>query len=503
MGRRAEGIRAWYDETAKKWHIRDSDPKAPRKKWSLGFGKEEPGSALRANAAAEKYRAEKEAGSRLSVPHRSSDQMSVADVIAIYTDRRINNFVPSVHYPHPLTRVEDVKIRLRVLLAFFQDLPLSSITLVQCEDFGKFVHRREIERERKLYDRQMEIYNGKLEAYRKKVEDREKFIAKLVEMKRTRVLPPLRSKPPSALPPFNAASIPYRRSASRRYLEELSAAITFTRRSGLLRQKVYVPLPPKYDKRSATLSMLEVRKLLRNCKQARGMGWIDGRPVKNLPVREHLGRFLFLALTTGSRKDKVERASFRNEPDRPWIELYQKRNSQGDLEWKGRYHRLGTAEVEHRNKKAPPVPIPYPVVRRLRAWKQAGIIYPCAHPYAASGREEPGNVKDGIRRLFDEVLGMDNEAVIHTLRHTAATWLSAQEKFPLAAVAAYLGMTLETLVKTYAHPREKDVQLVADEMFRSRAVSHPEKLRETERKRTENARQKSTDIDRMGIKRSA
>jgi integrase len=503
MGRRAEGIRAWYDEKAKKWHIRDSDPKAPRKKWSLGFGKEEPNSALRAFKLAEQYKAEKEAGSRLNITHRSSDEMSVADVIAIYTDRRINNFVPSTHYPHPLTRVDDVKIRLRVLLAFFQDLPLSSLTVVRCEDFGKFVHRREIERARKLYDRQVEIYNDKLDAYEKKVAEREKFIAKLVERKRTRILPALRSKPPEELPPFNSTLIPYRRSASRRYLEELSAAITFTRRSGLLRQKVDVPLPPKYDKRSATLSMFEVRKLLRNCKQTRGMGWIDGRPVKNLPVRQHLGRFIFLALTTGSRKDKVERASFRNEADRPWIELYQKRNSQGVLEWKGRYHRLGTDEVEHKNKKAPPVPIPSPVVRRLLVWKQEGIIYPCAHPYAASGREEPGNVKDGIRRLFDEVLGMDNDAVIHTLRHTAATWLSAQEEFPLAAVAAYLGMTLETLVKTYAHAREKDVQMVADNMFKSRRERYPEKLSETNPKRTENGRQISTETDRMEMKRSA
>ena len=445
MGRKSKGIRPWYDETAKKWHIIDPDPKVKPTRWSLGFGKEVQDSEARAWREVEKYREEKEVGGRLKIPRQSTSDVRVSDIIAFYVDRRIKNFVPDVDYEHPLARVEDVINRLRVLLGFFEDLPLDSISRLKCQDFGKYVHNREIERERKLYDRQIEIYNEKLAMYRKKVATREKRVEAMVQSGRTRVLPELRSKPPVALEPFNPALFPYRRSAARRYLEELSAAVTFAVCYELVKHKVVIPLPPKYDARSSMLTLADVRRLIRAAYNYKGMGWINGKPVKGLFVRRHLARFIFLSITTGSRKDKVERVSFRNEGDRPWIDLWQEHDDDGQLVWKGRYHRLGDDEIEHENKKAPALPIAHAAVKRLVKWRDEGIIYPCAHPYAASGREEPGNVKDGMRDLLNEVLGPDTDAVIHTLRHTAATWMCAQKDLPLPSIAAYLGMTTETL----------------------------------------------------------
>ncbi len=503
MGRKSDGIRAWYDEKARKWHIRDPDPNAPKAKWSLGFGKEVEGSEARAWREVEKYKAEKEAGGRLHLQRQSTADVRVSDVIAFYADRRIKNFVPSAKYKHPLSRIYDVKIRLRVLLAFFQDLPLDSISLIKCEDFGKFVHVREIERQRTLYDRQVAIYHEKLEAYRKKVAAREKFIADMASRGRSRILPELRSKPPAPLEPFNAALFPYRPSAARRYLEELSAAISFGVYYQMIKHKVVIPLPPKYDARSSMLSLEEIRKLIMTAWRAKGMGWIDGKPVKGLHVKRHLARFIFLAITTGSRKDKIERVSFVNEKDRPWIDLWQEIGPDGKPEWRGRYHRLGDDEIEHKTKQAPDMPIPPRIAKTLARWRSQGIKYPCAHPYAASGRSEPGNVKDGMRSLFNEVLGEDNDVVVHTFRHTAATWMAAQKDLPLPSIAAYLGMTTETLVKTYAHYREEDLQKIAEAVFDSNRDTHKAKLRETEQKRTENVRQKSTVIDRMEIKRSA
>lgn len=503
MGRKSAGVRAWYDQRAKKWHIRDPDPKAPREKWSLSFGKEEPNSEARAWKEVAKYVAEKEAGGRLNMTRQPTSEVMVSDIINFYVDRRIKNFIPSDKYKHPLTRIDDVKIRLRVLLDFFQDLPLDSISLMRCQDFGKFVHVREIERQRKLYNRQVEIYNKKLAAYQKKVNAREQFIADMVSRGRSRVLPPLRSRPPAPLEPFNSTLFPYRPSAARRYLEELSAAITFAVYYEVVKHKVVIPLPPKYDARSSMLTLEEVRKLIMTAWRAKGMGWIDGKPVKNLHVKRHLARFIILAITSGSRKDKIERVSFVNEKDRPWIDLWQEIGPSGKSEWRGRYHRLGDNEIEHKTKQAPDMPIPPRIAKTLARWRSQGIRYPCGHPYAASGRSEPGNVKDGMRALFNEVLGEDNDVVVHTFRHTAATWMAAQKDLPLPSVAAYLGMTTETLVKTYAHHREEDLQKIAEAIFDSNRDTHKSKLRETERKRSENARQKSTDIDRMEIKRSA
>lgn len=503
MGRKSEGIRAWYDEKAKKWHIRDPDPNAPRAKWSLGFGKEEPNSESRAWREVEKYKAEKEAGGRLNIMRQSTADVGVSDVIALYADRRINNFIPSDKYKHPLTRIDDVKIRLKVLLAFFQDLPLDSISLMKCQDFGVYVHNREIERERKLYNRQVEIYNEKLEAYQKKVVARQKFIADMASRGRSRVLPELRSKPPEPLEPFNASLFPYRRSAARRYLEELSAAVTFAVYYELVKHKVVIPLPPKYDARSSMLTLAEIRQLIMTAWRAKGMGWIDGKPVKNLYVKRHLARFIFLAITTGSRKDKIERVSFINEGDRPWIDLWQETGPDGKIQWGGRYHRLGDDEIEHKTKQAPDMPIPSRIAKTLARWRGQGIKYPCAHPYAASGKEAPGSVKDGMRALFNEVLGDDNDVVIHTFRHTAATWMCAQKDLPLPSIAAYLGMTTETLVKTYAHHREEDLQKIADAIFDPDRNTHKSKLRDTDQKRNKNVRQISTEIDRMEIKRTA
>jgi hypothetical protein len=104
---------------------------------------------------------------------------------------------------------------------------------------------------------------------------------------------------------------------SRRYLEDLAAAITFAVRYELIKHKVHIFLPPKYDPRSAIFSYAEMKRLLRAAYSFVGMGWINGKPVKALNTRRHLYRFILLAISTGFRKDKIERLSFDNEKDRP------------------------------------------------------------------------------------------------------------------------------------------------------------------------------------------
>ncbi|ANP84469.1 hypothetical protein [Rhizobium leguminosarum] len=187
--------------------------------------------------------------------------------------------------------------------------------------------------------------------------------------------------------------------------------------------------------------------------------------------------------------------------DRPWIDLYQVVDEvTGKLLWKGRYHRLGEEEVRHKTKQAPDFPIPEIVVKRLVRWRDEGIIYPCAYPYHRLGKEEPGNVKDGMKAIFEDTFGDNTESVIHTFRHSAATWLCAQKDLPLPSIAAYLGMSTETLVKTYAKHREEDLQKIAEAIsdpLRKSTGVHAVKLRETKPKQDKNTRQKSTENDKM------
>jgi integrase len=502
MGRKSDGIRPWYDKKIDKWHIIDPEPGAPKYRWSLGFGGEKSGASA-AHKAADKYEQEKRAGGRLSMTRQATSDVTVADLIAFYIDRRIENFVPDDDYPNELVRQEDVVGRLAVLLEFFEDLPLDSVSRVRCLDFGKFVHTREIARAKALYDRRQEIYQEKLAVFQKKADARQKFITELAERRHSRVLPPLRSRPPLPLEPFNPATIPYRRSAARRYLEELSAAVTFAVTYEFIRHKIHIHLPPKYEPRKHAFTLSDVRRMIRAAWKHKGMGWINGKPVKDLPTRRHLARFAFLAITTGSRKDKIERVSFRNEGDRPWINLWQEAHPEtGDLVWKGRYHRLGEDEIEHKTKQAPSLPIPDIVVKRLIRWRDQGLIYPCAYPYHRQGKEEPGNVKDGMKAIFEETFGDETEAVIHSFRHSAATWLCADKELPLPSIAAYLGMSTETLVKTYAKHREEDLQKIAEAISdpdRKGKGVHSVRLRETNPKQGKNARQKSTEIGRMEI----
>ncbi|MBX5160438.1 hypothetical protein HJB89_25470 [Rhizobium sp. NZLR8] len=502
MGRKSDGIRAWYDKKIDKWHIIDPEPGAPKYRWSLGFGGEKTGAAA-AHRAADKYKQEKMAGGRLMMTRQATSDVTVADLITFYIDRRIENFTPDDDYPNEIARPEDVLGRLGILLEFFEDLPLDSVSRVRCLDFGKFVHNREIARAKALHDRQVAVYQEKLVAFQKKADARQKFIIDLAERGHHRVLPPLRSKPPALLEPFNPAMFPYRRSAARRYLEELSAAVTFAVTYEFIRHKIHIHLPPKYEPRKHAFTLADVRRMIRAAWKHKGMGWINGKPVKDLPTRRHLARFAFLAITTGSRKDKVERVSFQNDGDRPWIDLYQVIDDDtGELVWKGRYHRLGDEEVEHKTKQAPSFPIPDIVVKRLVRWRDEGIIYPCAYPYHRLGKEEPGNVKDGMKAIFEETFGDETESVIHTFRHSAATWLCGQKDLPLPSIAAYLGMSTETLVKTYAKHREEDMQKIAQAVSDPKRKStgvHAVKLRETNPKQVKNARQKSTETDRMEI----
>jgi integrase len=510
VGRRSDGIRAWYDETAQKWHIRDPFPDAPKAKFSLGFGKDgpedDPTNEDRAWEEVRLYKARKMAGQAVQRKNQPTDQVRIADIITLYVDKRITNWVKSKEYKTPVSRPDEVKDRLKILVEFFKGSTLDAVNRSNCEDFGKFLHQREIRRAKALYDRRMAIYIGKKRIYDRKVAAREDLVADLKERGRNRTPPPLRSLPPVPLPPFNPDDIEYRPSASRRYLEDLSSVITCAVLYEIIKHKVTVHLPPKYDKRLAKFTMAEVRRLYRRAFYFQGMGWINRKPVQGLFTRRHLARFIFIAIMTGSRKDKIERVGFVDDGEGPWVELWETTELRthritGERYtrkvWNGIYHRLGDDEIAHDNKQAPSVPVHPNVAARFARWKAEGIAYPCAYPYHRDGIQEPRDVSDGMRAIFDEFFGEKNDAVIHTFRHTVATWMCAQGKLPMPAIAAYLGMSLETLVKIYAKHRDEDLDKIAGAIFDPEFDTSKSKLHGTKRVKSKNARQKSTDNDRM------
>ena len=81
----------------------------------------------------------------------------------------------------------------------------------------------------------------------------------------------------------------------------------------------------------------------------------------------------------------------------------------------------------------------------MHRWHQKGARY------VVEFQGRPADPKRAFRNLTDDVLGERAKGIVrHTMRHTAATWLM-QGGVDMWQAAGYLGMTKETLEKTYGH----------------------------------------------------
>lgn len=115
------------------------------------------------------------------------------------------------------------------------------------------------------------------------------------------------------------------------------------------------------------------------------------------------------------------------------------------------------------NKQAPPIRLPSRLLTHLRRWQKKGAKYVVEY----QGR--PADPKRAFRNLVNEVLGEGGKDVVrHTMRHTAATWLM-QGGVDMWQAAGYLGMTKETLEKTYGHHHPDHQGEVGDAFTSGRA----------------------------------
>lgn len=218
---------------------------------------------------------------------------------------------------------------------------------------------------------------------------------------------------------------------ARRELEDLRAACRLAIADNVTRQSVTVTLPPKAKGRVKHLDRSTLAKLIWAAYRKRGK--YRGAPNKRKPTI-HIARFALAAVYTGSRSARVWQASFGKEEGRPYIDLEA-----------GVFYRAWDGERVAANKRAPPIRLPGRLLAHMRRWHRMGARYVVEY------NGQPADPKRAFRNLVDEVLGEDAEGIVrHTLRHTAATWLmqAATDKWE---ASGYLGMTLETLEKTYGH----------------------------------------------------
>jgi integrase len=217
--------------------------------------------------------------------------------------------------------------------------------------------------------------------------------------------------------------------AARRELEDLRAAINHHRREGLCNKVVEVVLPPERPPRERWLTRSEAARLIWSAWQYRE---VQKGKQTNRRSRQHVARFILVALYTGTRASAVCGAALQATVGHGWIDLDN-----------GVFYRRPTGRRETK-KRAPPVPLPDQLLAHLRRWKRRGQRFAV---------EWNGKPVQSVDKAFARVVadaGLGGEVTPHVLRHTAATWLM-QAGTDMWEAAGYLGMTVEMLSQRYGH----------------------------------------------------
>jgi integrase len=229
---------------------------------------------------------------------------------------------------------------------------------------------------------------------------------------------------------------------ARRDLEDLRSAINHHAAEGLHRGIVRITLPKKGQPRDRWLTRGEAARLIRECWRAREVQHWSGQAVitDKRPLR-HLARFILIGLYSGTRAGAIASASPLPAVGRSYVDLD-----------RGIFYRLATGKAAT-NKRQPPVPIPARLLAHMRRWHDRRLI-------AAHFVEWNGAGVKSVTTAFRTAVRLAKlgpGVTPHTLRHTAATWLM-QNGTDLWQAAGYLGMSVETLERTYGHHHPDHLQ---------------------------------------------
>lgn len=203
----------------------------------------------------------------------------------------------------------------------------------------------------------------------------------------------------------------------RRELGTLRAALAYCESEGYLTSAPRVWLPQRPPSKERWLTRDEAARLL--------------RAARSLQRGRHLARFILIGLYTGTRKEAILRLQWQP-------------NSVGghvDLEH-GLLYRASSFSRQT-TKRQPPARLPRPLLAHLRRWK------PLSRQHVI---EYQGESVGTIRHAWEAACaraGLD-DVTPHTLRHTCATWLM-QRRAEKWDSAGFLGMSMETLERTYGH----------------------------------------------------
>jgi len=153
-------------------------------------------------------------------------------------------------------------------------------------------------------------------------------------------------------------------------------------------------------------------------------------------VADHIAKFILVAVLTGSRSGVIGRASFVQEPGRPWVDLEN-----------GIFYRAAKGAFVPLNKRADPVLIPARLLKLMKRWH-----YKDGCKYLIQYQGRAVDCRKGFYTLKTDILPPERAEVLnrHSLKHTAVTTL-LKLGVSISDVADYVSTTEAMLRKTYKH----------------------------------------------------
>lgn len=233
---------------------------------------------------------------------------------------------------------------------------------------------------------------------------------------------------------------------ARRELEDLRAALSHARKEEILTVSPMIELPPKAPARERWLNRSEAARLIWAAWRYREVqkGCATGRR-----SRQHVARFILVALYTGTRSAAVCGAAMGPAIGRGYVDLDQ-----------GVFYRRAPGSAES-NKRQPPVRLPSRLVAHIRRWKRRGL--------ALSSVVEFNNQPiKGVTKAFSRVVKdarLEGKVTPHTLRHTAIS-LALQEGVRIYDAADFFGVSPEVIERVYGHHSPDRHQAVGDALTR-------------------------------------
>lgn len=213
--------------------------------------------------------------------------------------------------------------------------------------------------------------------------------------------------------------LPVSQGTVRRELGALAAALSYAKGEGRLLNPPKVHLPEKPESRDRWLNRSEAAALLR-------AAWRN-------PDAKHLARFILVALYTGTRKSAILRLGYLPSTTGGWIDV-----ENGLLFRRGQGQRVTS-------KKQPPARLPRQLVAHVRRWQRRGSRW--VVDYDGNG---VGSIKTAWATAVEAANLGGTGVTPHTLRHTAITWAMQAGADPWES-AGYFGVSIETMMRTYAH----------------------------------------------------